>query len=93
MEERIFPRPAVAEALRNGFIESRLHMDAPSLPEQFAELQRDLSGTVATPTYVVIDPATGKKLGFHQLTSILSEDVVADGFLDFLKESQKAAGR
>lgn len=93
MEQRIFPRPAVAEVLRDGFIESRLHMDAVAVPEQFVELQAKHSGTVATPTYVVIDPATGKKLAFHQLTTVISEDVVEEGILGFLRESQQAASR
>ena len=92
MEKRIFPRPAVAGALRDGFIESRLHMDARVVPEQFVKLQAEHSGTVATPTYVVIDPATGKKLAFYQLSDI-SEEVVEEGILDFLRESQRAANR
>ena len=60
---------------------------------QFVQLQAKHSGTVATPTYVVIDPATGKKLAFHQLTTVISEDVVEEGILGFLRESQEAASR
>ena len=91
MEKRIFPRPAVADELENFFIESRLHMDGLS-KDDFTDMQDDLVGTVATPSYVVVDPKTGEKLAMHQL-STTNEDAVEKGFLEFLTEAREAAKR
>jgi hypothetical protein len=62
MEEKIFPRPAVAEALKENFIEARLHNDGGPRMNENRELQKKLTGSVATPIYVIIDPKTGQKL-------------------------------
>ena len=89
MEKRIFPRPAVADELENYFIESRLHMDGLK-KDDFTDMQDELVGTVATPSYVVVDPDSGEKLAIHQLSTTV-EDAVEKGFLDFLAEAREAA--
>ena len=89
MEERIFPRSAVADELEDYFIESRLHMDGLK-KDDFTDMQDKLVGTPATPSYVVVDPDTGKTLATHQLSTTV-EDAVEKGFLDFLAEAREAA--
>ncbi len=63
MEKTIFPKPAVAGLLKDNFIEIRLHTDArgPKL-KQILELRDKYSGSVAIPTYVVVDPQTLKRM-------------------------------
>ena len=58
MEGKVFPSPAVAEVLKKGFIEARLHTDRSGSPyeDQFA-LQKRMTRTVALPTYAVVDPS------------------------------------
>lgn len=63
MEVNVFPAPAVAGIL-DGMIEARLHTDIDD-EAQNAEnnrLQRELTGSVATPIYVVQDPVVGTRL-------------------------------
>ena len=43
MEEKIFPRPAVAGELK-GYVEARLHTDGRKNIDRIKELQRELSG-------------------------------------------------
>lgn len=67
MEETIFPRPAVAGILKQGFVESRHHVDVQSslTKEQFdanRALRDQLASTKAMPFYVIVDPSTGKAL-------------------------------
>jgi hypothetical protein len=61
MEGKVFPSEKVAEVLEKGFIEARLHTDGrgePYLAE--ARLQRQMTNTVALPTYAIVDPADGE---------------------------------
>lgn len=60
MEEGLFPDPAVAGILKPNFVEARLHTDR---RDELHELQVAMTGSIALPTYLVIDPATGKELG------------------------------
>lgn len=62
MEEKVFPLPAVAEALRNGFIEARLHTDGGPAMDRNKELQKEMTRSVANPIYVIVDPKTGQPL-------------------------------
>lgn len=62
MEEKLFPRAAVAAVLKAQFIEARLHTDAQPPDKAILDLQKRLTDTVATPTYVIVDPKTGEKL-------------------------------
>lgn len=64
MEDNVFPRPAVAGILEPSYVEARLHTDNPRENpniERIQELQRELTGSVATPIYVALDPRTGEK--------------------------------
>ncbi len=65
MEESIFPAPAVAEVLREHYVEARLHMDVDEVREKYHDLQDRLVGTLAVPVYVLLDPVTGKVLDRH----------------------------
>ena len=61
MEEKVFRRPAVAGILE-GFVEARLHNDFGPRIKENVELQKKLTDSVATPTYVIVDPRTGADL-------------------------------
>jgi thioredoxin-related protein len=63
MEEKIFPRPAVADELKNHFIEARLHTDRDGQPyEHNVELQLKFAKSRANPIFVIIDTKTGEPL-------------------------------
>ncbi|MFO0980780.1 MAG: hypothetical protein U1E76_03355 [Planctomycetota bacterium] len=62
MEEKIFHLPAVAAELKN-WVEARLHTDGTHHLEEILKLQDELSGSKANPVYVLVDPATGERLG------------------------------
>ncbi len=79
MEEKVFPRPAVAGELKQGFIEARLHTDGGPAEERNKELQRELTGSVANPIYVIVDPKTGKPL--RRKVGLVPEE----NFLQFLR--------
>jgi hypothetical protein len=78
MEESVFPAPAVARVLEQGFVEARLHADGRKNIDRILELQEQLTATVAIPHYVIIDPETGEKL------RALGRVALADEFLEFL---------
>ena len=81
--------PAVADELRNGFIESRLHNDGPKKHEM-REFQLETVNTVVTPSYVLIDPKTGKQLARYQLTSFPGDGTV-DEIIAFLRRAVEAS--
>lgn len=64
----MFPRPAVAGILQQGFVEARLHVDVPNTlsQQQFAAnkavRQRLVGDNTAMPWYVIVDPSTGRAL-------------------------------
>jgi len=58
----VFPLPAVAGALREGFIEARLHFDKGPRQEENIKLQLELGKSRANPIYVIYDPVTGTPL-------------------------------
>ncbi len=79
----MFPEPAVADLLRAHYIEARLHTDdqtAPARSEEFKQLQHDMTGTISQPTYVILDPKTGKKLAQR------SGSASVDTFVRFFRE-------
>ncbi len=83
MERNIFPHPAVAGELKKRFLEARLHLDGREpARSRNNELRKTLAGTLARPTYVIMDPKTRKVLRKH-------EGWLPDpqGFLNFLKGS------
>ena len=74
MEGVTFQESPLAKRLRNGFVEARLHMDAPNHPDidpkKFAvhqRLQAELIGSIALPHYAIMDPETGEFLARHHL--------------------------
>ncbi|MDP6850187.1 MAG: hypothetical protein QF524_04515 [Planctomycetota bacterium] len=60
MEENIFPQPAVAEFME-GLIEARLHNDGEA-KEAVKSLQDKMTGSFATPIYLLLDPQSGQQL-------------------------------
>ncbi|MCY2959273.1 MAG: hypothetical protein NTY35_03830 [Planctomycetota bacterium] len=79
MEEKIFPRPAVAAELTKNFIEARLHTDGGPAVDRNKQLQQEMTRSVANPIYVVVDPKTGKPL--RKKAGLIPEDK----FLVFLR--------
>jgi hypothetical protein len=78
MEEKIFRRPAVAGVLQ-GFVEARLHNDTGPSVRETVEREKKLVDSIGTPTYVVIDPKTGKVLNVQQGPS------TSEKFIEFLR--------
>lgn len=79
MEEKIFPKPAVAGRLKQDYIEARLHTDGGPSEARNQELQAELGKTKANPVYVIVDPNTGEVVS--RKAGLLSEGK----FIDFLK--------
>jgi hypothetical protein len=67
METKVFPLPAVAEALQR-YVEARIHLDTGSDEHmrRYAAMQQRMVGAVSRPTYVLIDPRTEAILDSHQ---------------------------
>jgi hypothetical protein len=57
MEKSVFPSPAVAGVLEERFVEARLHTDGTKNIDRILQLQAELTQSVATPYYLVIDPS------------------------------------
>ena len=66
MEEKIFRLPDVFRILSEKFVEARLHTDGRAHIERIRALQAELTGSVATPIYVVQDPQTLAVLGVFE---------------------------
>ena len=79
MEEKIFPRPAVARELQEKFIEARLHNDGGARMEENRALQKEKAGSLASPIYLIIDPKTGATL--RKRAGVMTES----RFLEFLR--------
>ena len=95
MEDDVFLRPAVAGLMKKGFVEARLHVDLQKslTKEQFArnkELQKQYASTRAMPTFVVVDPKTGAKLGETPPVG-LSPAALTENWRLFLERMEKAA--
>lgn len=63
MEENVFSDPAVAGSLQR-MVEGRLHNDGAHQDEVKA-LQQRLTNSLATPSYVIMDPATEEVIDTH----------------------------
>ena len=62
MEDTVFPLPAVAEELKKNFIEARLHTDGKEdVHLDQAKMLKEMTGGIANPSYVIIDPAADPK--------------------------------
>jgi hypothetical protein len=84
MERLTFPSEEVAAELEPYFVEARLHTDDPAL--DFSGLQRELGAPFANPFYVLLDPASGERLGDGSY-------MTRERFAGFLREARRAAGR
>jgi len=85
MEETVFHRAAVAAQLEN-FIEARLHNDHPDreIRNRWKALSQSRAETLATPTFVIVDPRDDTQLGVVEG----AEAVYKDGpFIAFLAEA------
>ncbi len=60
MEANVFPREQVRTRFENQFVLLRLYTDGLDLGPDFQRYQLGLTGTVALPTYAVVDPASGE---------------------------------
>ena len=78
MEEKVFRKPAVAGVLE-GFVEARLHNDTGPRIQENVELEKKFAKSVATPTYVTIDPKTGAVIRIQEGPS------GAETFIEFLR--------
>lgn len=63
MEEGVFRLPDVLRTLKQSFVEARLHADGQQHIDRIREVQAELTGSIATPIYVVQDPETGEVHG------------------------------
>jgi hypothetical protein len=96
MEDKVFPSSAVADLMQQQIVEGRLHTDAQNTltPAQFArnrELQASIAGTRANPYFVIVDPATGKKIAEHALSG--GWTTWYDSWATFVADTAKAVGR
>jgi len=80
METSIFPHPAVAEVLES-FVEARLHTDGRINIDRIREVRAELVGHETTPTYVLLDPVSGKTLAILDHATFDEDD-----FVDFLRK-------
>ena len=79
MEEGVFRLPDVLRTLKQNFVEARLHADGQQHIERIREVQAELTGSIATPIYVVQDPVTGEVHG--KLEGARFGEGVFEGFL------------
>jgi hypothetical protein len=84
-EEKVFP--SLTNELDAGFIEARLHTDG-ARGEELTALQEKLARSIATPLYLVLDPADERVLA-----GPLGGIVTVGGFRSLLEAATKAAGR
>jgi len=84
MEVKRFPLPEVSAELSK-MIEARLHNDDRDVGARVKELQRRLTGSVATPIYLVLDPEDEHQLGRQDGPSSAST------FARFLRDSARRA--
>ena len=91
MEETIFPLPAVAGLLTEGYIEARLHTDGEDGVPQYdrsRELQEEMAGSKANPIYLIVDPQTGATLDRFE-----GADLTGTSFEAFLREALERGPR
>ena len=85
MEEKIFPKPAVAETLGKYFVEARLHYDTGPRIEENKKLQRELAESSANPFYVIVDTLKGKDVKAPMVLRRKGGLMSAEKFLEFLR--------
>ncbi len=82
MEANVFPHPDVARRFENDFVLLRLYTDDLDAGPDLQRYQLDLTGTVALPTYAIVDPNN------NRLVARLSGMVPVDRFVAFLGEGR-----
>lgn len=87
MEEKVFYHPAVAGELQR-MVEARLHNDHPDAKKRGAikDLQRRFADTLATPTYVVVDPKSGEIVARH-----VGPEYDAEKFASWLRRAREGS--
>ncbi len=86
MENNIFVEPAVAGVLTQNYVEARLHTDSHDdlLRPLIQEQQLELQGGIGLPFYIVMEPASRRKLvDFNRVDQALLDPNV---FRDFLQD-------
>lgn len=83
MEQKVFPRPAVADLLEKNFIEARIHTDHATKGKEHQALSLKLAGALANPQYVIVDPVTMKVSKRHSLSG--HWNTWEARFIEFLK--------
>ena len=79
MEGSVFPAPAVAGVLREGYIEARLHTDRKGKDDARKALQVEMTNDYSNPIYVLFDPVTSKEIA-RRAGYVFEKD-----FVEFLK--------
>ena len=82
-EEKVFP--SLFDVLDPGFVEARLHTDG-AKGDELTDFEQKLAHSIATPLYMVVDPATEKVLA-----GPLGGIVTADAFRGYLQQARAAA--
>ncbi len=94
MEANVFTRPEVQERFQNNFVLVRLYTDGLEKGNTFQRYQLQTTGTVALPTYAIVDP-TGERL-IARLTGVASPaefvDFLDNGASAFRQRSLAASG-
>ena len=81
-EEKVFPSEKVSRVLEDHYIEARLHTDGSKNIERILELQEELTQSIATPFYLVIEPQSKRE--------VIAWDrgvVTSSKFTDFLERA------
>lgn len=91
MEDNVLPSPAVAGVLNESYVEARLFTDVDEDPhhEQILELQSRLTGSVANPTFVLVQP--GPEPGRDRRLYLLQGKRSAETFASFLEAGKRKA--
>lgn len=79
MEANVFPDPGIADRFEAHYILLRLYTDDLDKGPDLQRYQLNLTGTVALPTYAIVDPATEKLIA--QISGMKSKEEFA-AFLD-----------
>ena len=82
MEVNVFERGAVSRSLASDFVLLRLYTDGPK-DREFQRFQLNLSGTLALPTYAIMDPAR-PDAPLTQLSGVVS----SSRFAEFLEQGR-----
>jgi hypothetical protein len=96
MEDSVFLEQAVASLMKKHLVEARLHTDSQKTltDAQFAknrEVQDRVAGVKTNPYFVIVDPASGKKLGEFALSGGFG--AWPGKWVKFIERSIKKAGR